>query len=124
MSNEIADILNRAADYIEKHGWHQDDLVSQVDGSVCALGAIGMSTQSIHLSYMNSWEFYPDALQDESTIYQAITQLAKTVSEKHGSRLGYSTLSWLDIGTWNDAVDTTKEEVLDTMRLAAQQCSP
>ncbi len=81
--------LNDAADYIEKHDWRQGALVD-IDGKVCALGAIVFSGH------------YDDA--------EAREALKKYLSGT----------PWVSIAEWNDAPGRTKEEVIAAFRNAAR----
>jgi hypothetical protein len=95
MSNEIADVLDDAADYIEKHGWVQgaafDDYLHRTPAA-CAYGALSQVA----------------ADGQGRVLYAAQRDLEVFV----GTR-------W--IGEWNDDPARTKQEVLDAFRAAAKQ---
>jgi hypothetical protein len=91
MSDQIADVLDDAADLLERAGWIQGK-TGDPDGARCALGAIAGVTA------------YPDS----SEIF---VRSALRIEEAVGGSLAL----------WNDAPERTKQQVLDTFRLAAKQ---
>lgn len=94
---QIADVLDDAADYIEKHGWCQSHLATP-DGRVCAQGAIKAVTMSGGI-----WQWQPL----DGVGMAAYVALRGFVA---GSVTGF-----------NDTPERTEQEVLDAFRAAAKQ---
>jgi len=93
MSYEVADVLDSAADYIERHGWTQGVLKSAA-GKVCAGGAIVcLSSRDIKIA--------------------ALSALASQLGDHARSPL-------IAVPYWNDAPDRTEQQVLDALRAAAK----
>jgi hypothetical protein len=90
IEHEAKQILNFAADYIEKHGWCQRAM-SMPDGRVCLFGSI------------RAFGFMPDEVHVEL-----------------GHRLKKITKGYRNPATWNDALGRTKEEVIKALRKAAR----
>jgi hypothetical protein len=86
-----SELLNAAADYIEKHGWQQGEL-GHVGGPVCILGSL----------------IYADGSSNSRAIDQSVTLIR--------DRIGGGKLS---VAAWNDHPDRTLKDVLRTLRLAA-----
>jgi hypothetical protein len=99
MSDQVADVLDDAADWLETHRWIQDDLVIEHDKKVIGACSLGVLTQSVH------------------PVSQRLT--ARDALARH---LGIDTRGdngWL--ARWNDAQGRTKQQVLDAFRAAAKQ---
>lgn len=92
-----ADVLDAAADYIERHGWCHRDAVGP-DGNVCALTALIMVAPR---------------RADGSAVSVGAPFRALTVAA------GLPTSG--DIVGWNDADGRTEQQVLDVFRKAAKQ---
>jgi hypothetical protein len=91
MSDQVADVLDDAADLLEREGWIQGDLWRRDSyGGRCALGAIC------------------DAALDNRNVRVAAARAV----------LGGSSTYLVD---WNDTPGRTKQEVLDAFRAAAKQ---
>lgn len=98
--NAVADVLDDAADYIEKNGWVQCKPGRYVEtGGDCASNA---------LVEVGEWG---------ETLQVAHAALASSAEIP-----GWSTLdqAWNAVQEWNDEPERTKQEVLDAFRLAAK----
>jgi hypothetical protein len=93
----VADVLDDAADYIEKHGWCQNRL-TDIAGRVCAAGAIRAA-----LGIAES-EIPGDTYH---AVRHAIYRVAPLTHE-------------VPLPSWNDAPDRTEQDVLDMFRAAAK----
>ena len=93
---EVGEVLRKAADYIDEHGWAQGHWDCET-GCVCADGAIIQVAGEEHSS-------------------QATTafDVASDVAKMRSSGTCYSIISW------NDQPGRTKEEVTRLLRDAAQ----
>lgn len=91
-SRNMANKLNEAADYIEAHGWFQGDFENE-SGQVCSLGAIQKVTEH-GTEYTENYNI-----------------LLEAILEKTGN--------YFFIATWNDHPERTQDEVVSTMRKAA-----
>jgi len=96
--NEVADVLDGAADVIERDGWHQGHYYIPGEG-VCAIGAFAQATGLRH----------PD-IEDRG--FGPRRALA--------GHLGFDPDYAGPIIRWNDAPERTKQEVLDALRKAAK----
>jgi hypothetical protein len=94
MSDQVADVLDDAADLLERGGWIQGALEDR--GAHCALGAL------------------VDVDLENQHRYLARAALAKQVG-LNPDRAG----NWL--AAWNDDPLRTRQQVLDTFRAAAKQ---
>lgn len=98
--NEVAaDILDEAADVLEKDGWTRYTLT---DGQrYCAVGAVRKAFVNMGLmSYLTQ-------RPPQETATSAFGALTRQIGE-------------IDIARWNDRFSTTKQEVLDAFRAAAK----
>jgi hypothetical protein len=94
MSDQIADVLDDAADYLEPRRWGQAPPGKHTpDSGYCALGVLGVVGRGRHL---------PKAA--------AIGALVRMLGLDEG---------W-DLALWNDAPGRTKQQVLDAFRGAAK----
>lgn len=100
MSAETADILDRAADVIERNGWYQDfyfDLGTDLPPTecpVCLLGAISI------------------AMGNRSPKTEVFGSPAEIAMERY--------LGVVAVADWNDDANRTVAEVLAALRGAAQ----
>ncbi|MDP9224133.1 MAG: hypothetical protein M3P18_09810 [Actinomycetota bacterium] len=94
MSDQVADVLDDAADLLERKGWIQE--AEKSPEGFCSLGAL------IHTRSLVRWE--------------AAARLAKNVTP--GASIHLISRSITD---WNDAPERTKQEVLDAFRAAAKR---
>jgi hypothetical protein len=94
MSDQVADLLDDAADLLERGGWIQGALEDR--GAHCALGAL------VFADPFNQYRL------------RARAALAEQVG-LNPDRAG----NWL--ANWNDAPLRTRQQVLDTFRAAAKQ---
>ena len=93
MSVKIADVLERAADYIDQHGWCQDEYADD-SGRVCAAGAISAITEG------SPERFAPLSMR---------LALSNAVED----------LGFTGIADWNDALGRTQAEVTAKIREVA-----
>jgi hypothetical protein len=100
MSDQVADVLDDAADWLETHEWIQGDLYVHNAAletiGACSVGILGYSA-------------HPAAQK-----LAARDALAKQLDIAPESRGGV----WL--ADWNDAPERTKQQVLDAFRAAAK----
>lgn len=115
-SDEMADGLVNAVDYMAEHGWTQGQLLNDA-GQVCAMGAM---RRSLKIDY--------DQAQDAIT--QATSAAARQDYERR--RRLYNALKGAlrkclranhlptAIGDWNDAIEQTQDNVQSFMRQCAE----
>lgn len=118
--NTVASDLRNAALVIEYAGWTQGTEVDCVDGSVCAVGSIGLATRT---------KLVKIAVSNDSQARPVTTWTQAPVTEVDGEMLRrYSAAErWLDrfiedgesVTGWNDDPERTDYEVIELMRLAA-----
>lgn len=106
-SKRDADILADAREYLEHHGWEQGEMRDE-DGHVCSLGAIVLS---------QGWQ-NEDGAYDCHEVYLADLRrigekLINVIGIDMGVRDGLS-----DVAAWNDAPETTVQQVLDVFAKA------
>jgi hypothetical protein len=97
MSDQVADVLDDAADLLEREGWIQHASYS-LDGGACSVGAVAAVVSRKHL---------PVVMEDAAT---------NAVQDYLDYRYDDA-----DIVAWNDAPGRTKQQVLDAFRAAAKQ---
>lgn len=90
------DVLLRAADYIEKHGWTQQTY-ENAEGACCFWGACNKVREAAEMN-----RYYLD---------DQIMSCFRRVAPSHNCPVAY-----------NDAVGRTKDEVVAVMRKAAEVC--
>jgi hypothetical protein len=93
-----SEVLDKAADYIDEHGWCQKAMVDN-DGRVCAIGAIRAAV-CMEEGVMMPWV---------STGHQALT------AATHLAEAAYDGLDY-----WNDAEGRTQFDVTNLLRKAAE----
>lgn len=103
-----ADHLDAAADYIERHGWTQRHMVAG-DGSVCAIGALGM-TERLHGEF--------NSARSAFALAATIRDLFPTILNCHCNRAGCAIGIVED---WNDEINTTKDDVVAAMQKTANE---
>lgn len=105
--NGPADLLERAADLIEEHGWTRREFQSNT-GCLCVMGAIGLA-----------WDGVPSASLVlgtlSSTKYQAVRALAAEIAP-----LRYD-FPANTVTSWNDGSAKSKRQVASYMRRAAKK---
>jgi hypothetical protein len=94
---QAAQALRKAANLIEKNGWHQGHFISD-EGAVCALGAV------------NTVACGAPAME-----WGAGSKLRKLALDALGKFIGGRS-----VPRWNDSKDTTKNDVLKTFRKTAR----
>lgn len=112
MSERLADILDDAADLLERKGWIQGRYSNE--NGHCAVGAI---TRVCGLYDAVSLTV-PDMVEVRSQIeaaYQVERVLRNILAERGGP---------LHVQTWNDKKGRTKQEVLDLLREGAKRERP
>lgn len=108
---QVADVLDDAADYIEAHGWCRTSLLTP-DGRVCAMGAIAMSQQAIDIHVQNADAVLWTWKRERAEVVAAAEALGSVVD---------SSDPYSPIPHWNDDPARTKQEVLDAFRAAAKE---
>jgi len=98
MMETVGDVLNAAADVIEKRGWTRGTFCDAA-GNVCTMGAINASLSG-----------RPNGVGTDAYAMQARRQAAMGIKFLAGA---------FDVASWNDEMERTKPEVLRTLRLAA-----
>ncbi|MEU5360223.1 hypothetical protein ACFY9R_29140 [Streptomyces albidoflavus] len=104
---DVADVLDRAADHIDRVGWTQGDWYMATseqrpeDCSVCAMGAISLTLTG-----------NPTPPGPDEEIYGQMVDLSDLVIS-HIEVLG------VDLPSWNDEPGRTKEHVLSAFRSTA-----
>lgn len=98
-----ADILDRAADLIEERGWHQGWYVNDC-GQLCIRGAMLVAVGIEPPQKDMPW---PDHSGEANASWQEATDEMDEYLDDLAER-------------WNDAPERTKEEVVSTLRAAAQ----
>jgi hypothetical protein len=110
-------ILNRAADYIEEHGWTQGEYHNSEDNTVCTMGAINKLTLGrFYVDYLGG--FRETALANRKRAVEAFVQhLGPSGQPYFGSPESY-------IVDWNDdTLGLTEEQVVHELRIAAKEAS-
>lgn len=107
--DEVTYILNRAADYLELHGWIRGKLVTErVGGPTCLLGAVGRATWGDDAMPNNNcdltWYNTPASRRINATL----------------KSLGYSVVEGGFPSGWNDNTCRSKEDAVAVLRLAAE----
>ena len=100
-----SNILEDAADYIEQHGWCQQDYFN-ANGNVCTQGAIMAVRTRYEADNINIYS----TSNDIDTITEAFLEALDQVSLFVGDA----------VSLWNDDPDRTKEEVVKTLRKVAE----
>lgn len=101
-----ADILDKAADLIEERGWHQGDYVGPT-GCLCPYGAMYLAVGITPAGRGNTND-WPGWTPDRGGPFlDAARWLARYLRGRA-------------VSVWNDAEGRTKEEVVSTLRAAAQ----
>ena len=117
MSDETADTIDAAADYIEKHGWVHDTFENQ--HGVCATRALWYGAGFTHadVDLMRTLESTMKRAEQLKFAHgiAALTGWIHTYDPDHAPDRGISTI----IG-WNDHEDQTEQGVLDGLRAAAK----
>jgi hypothetical protein len=90
--DEAAELLEKAADAIDVHGWRQNNFGTKITG-FCIIGALR----------------HADNDQHSSAFYDALYQI--------GDRIVFH---WGWIAHWNDNPDRTQGEVTDVLRHTAK----
>ena len=100
----IADVIDDGADYIEKYGWFRGDLyqvarrigVNPNNPPACFMGGL-IAANTMDTGHVKAQLYF---------IVQRIQEVIPEISA---------------VSAWNDNVAKDKQEVLDTMRLAAKR---
>jgi hypothetical protein len=106
MSDQVADVLDDAADWLETHEWLQGRL-SDPEGARVGLTTAACALGSLHLAWC-SWSQGSGNPAICSAAYDAFIEVID--ADTAG-----------DITDWNDEPGRTKQQVLDTFRAAAKQ---
>lgn len=102
-TTEVGDLLNRAADLIEKHGHTKHTLVNKEDGSMCFMGAM-------YQAHSSAWTYDP-------AMIEAVEITARMLKLRYDG--GYETTALRAVVDWNNHPDRTGAEVIAAMRAAA-----
>lgn len=111
---QVADTLDKAADYIEAHGHCKSNLETP-DGRVCAIGAInrvvGMRAANFNMG------IEPDGSVAEVTSAVVMERQAAFYALQEWT----ANLKHPGITVWNDHQDTTADDVVNGIRKAANE---
>jgi hypothetical protein len=108
VSQQIADLLERAADHIEKNGWTK--YLLQSGNRVCALG-------SMMRAMGNQAHWYDQSSEDRQLIAEASKALVKHL----GLYQGVGASPEHAVASWNNNQVADVQELLDGFRLAAKK---
>jgi hypothetical protein len=127
---DVTDVLNAAADHITRHGLHKGEFFSPTDDlCACVLGTIAIVTT------LANEDRDADTVDCEPAAVAFLEYLAVTaphlVLKLHGGAAITTTgddvfftaagVNLIEtVGAWNDAPERTAEQVVDTLRSAAQ----
>lgn len=119
MSYTTSEVLDLAADDIQRNGWAQGPAGMRVDGPHCILGAIGAVLETkarpSNIPTADDLNFvglaYDMRAVGETAAGEAMTDYLPTHTE---GMPGYS-----QVYCWNDAGSRTAEEVVEALRAAA-----
>lgn len=118
-AEQTADVLDKAADVLETEGWGKGAYLNSETGKRCTLGAIR------HAVCGNSFETASLNRASGPTILKAIHILDTYIASNDtglSKRLGsYVSRGANFIITWNDSMNHTQEDVVNTLRKAANQ---
>ena len=103
---EASEVLRRAADYIDEHGWIQGSFGVGI-GPVCAIGAINSVTGH------KPDDGFPDQGYRLDSVAKLYDHLGLDSPWKDGFGIGNA------VAIWNDRKETTAHEVTAAMRAAA-----
>lgn len=109
MSYEVAQVLQDAAEVLERDGWDQGEYVTA--NGYCALGALGKATDELKPSAFTGKLVFAGAMSDNPAASAATLAFLES-------------MGWCDhdeVPDWNDAPGRTKQEVIDAFHLAAKQ---
>jgi hypothetical protein len=122
MSTWASQTLNKAADYIEEHGWVRK--VYSDDNAVCAMGAINLvSTSCVTSDFALSKAGHRRLLRRAKAMDALVDHLAPDFrSDMFASGVRITALEGA-ITTWNDGESMTKEQVVHELRIAAKEAS-
>jgi hypothetical protein len=113
--DEVVDLIENAAEHIERHGWHQHDYAPPAEHEgdtpegkpVCILGALATSLVWVDFGDRQAWT---------TTSFEPTSQAA---SEAVAETLGGHSSG--ELAAWNDTVGRTAQEVLDLLHRAAKE---
>jgi hypothetical protein len=108
-----ADLYDRAADYIEAHGWTTNELESDT-GEVCISGAIGIAFDP---NLVRRFGHEPDDLNRWIRKYAQWTALTGDLAQHVPAD---NIITWTDVITWNNE-KADKAAVIDVLRAAAKE---
>lgn len=111
---EASEVLRRAADYIDEHGWIRGDFGYR-GGPVCAVGAINAVTapptgERVIITGIDHFPSHGDRFNAVRKLYD---HLGLDTPWHDGFGIGNA------VAQWNDASGTTALEVTAAMRAAA-----
>lgn len=117
MSYTTSEVLDLAADDIQRNGWAQGPAGMRVDGPHCILGAIGavLETKAYPSNYPTAGGLAYDMHEVGKTAAgEAMIDYLPTPAWSTSGMPGYSR-----VYRWNDAGIRTAEEVVEALRAAA-----
>lgn len=112
-AERVAEVLDRAHDELLIHGWCQEFLETS-DGSHCVLGAVAAA---LNHRGKDGTLLYPDTLEVGVEAFDALIDVLPTPPPVRDG-IAHKVIS---ITGWNDDEDTTIDDVLDLLRVAAKK---
>lgn len=106
---DTPELLDKAADYIDTHGWNQGGYENYETGEVCAAGAICKAFESSYAVTTNL---------DEELVQSAFEAVDNQL--EGFSKLPYP-LKHQNIASYNDTPGRTQGEVTDLLRTTAKK---
>jgi hypothetical protein len=108
----VADVLEEAACLIERHGWVQRSIIRRDPATykvigICAAGGCVVAVNQLVDGYQGVKSSLSGSSASARLLYQAAWD-----------RLAAAT--GMQVPSWNDASDRTKDEVIDTLRHVAK----
>jgi len=112
-------LLKRAADVIDKRGWHQGGYTNDT-GCVCTLGALRVAAAGVP-DDAPYWDVQSAALdlpgRFDDPDHDEVDRAAVALEDYFGR---HNILGW-DVADWNDNPERTKDEVTAALRAAAEE---
>jgi hypothetical protein len=124
------DIVNRAAEVLERDGWTQHTAHNREDGTHCLLGAVGLAAAELYNSQMDAFlysEEHAARLEGQNALDLVAEQIVKDYGEVVQTYCDEEHQAYLDslaphervhIPSWNDSPQRTVEDVLLILKKA------